>query len=108
VLIHEVADNTPEHRAARRRIVDELMDEETRRRHGFDRETAPRGAAGIAAAALRRYNRRSSGLLSADGALPAWAVPCVMTDGVLRLQARLRVLRRKHTHAAVFPLAGGV
>jgi CheY-like chemotaxis protein len=96
IIASQWPDDTPAHVEKRRRLVLDLQDAETPRRGGFVLGAAQRGAAGVAAELKRRYNVRARLLLCDDDALPARVVPLLMSDDVLRLQAQLRMLVRKH------------
>ena len=78
IAIAKFDEDTAEHRAKRRRILEQLQDDEVPRRPDFDRASARRGAEGVALEARRRYSGRvASALLSrAGGPAPAALPPC--------------------------------
>jgi len=97
-VIELFGDDSPDHRAKRRVMLEQLQDSMVPRRGDFDTATALRGAEGFQAASklLHGANRAGVGVLCRR-----WAIPCVevsraMTADVLRAQVRLRRAVRKH------------
>jgi hypothetical protein len=89
-------DDTAEHRAKRRRLVEKLQDDEVPRRPDFDRAAAQRGVEGVMLEARRRYGASCRALLSRAGGPPPAVLPRVLTEDVMRMQTRVRLLVRKH------------
>jgi hypothetical protein len=77
-------DDTAEHRAKHRRLVEKLQDDEVPRRPDFDRAAALRGVEGVMLEARRRYGACS--LLSRAGGPPPAVLPRVLTEDVMRMQ----------------------
>ena len=104
-VLLDVAEQFPElndaDRAKRACLAAELMEHETPRAEGFDRSTAPRGAASVRAALATRYPGRK---LGGGGVVcgrvggrarilpPHLSLPELATDDVLRARHRVRAL----------------